>query len=116
MEAACRDEVTGEWRRLHNEQYYDLYSSPNIIRVIKLRKIRWAGHVVCMGERRGVYRVLVGRPEGKKPCGRSKHRFEDNIRRDLQEMEWGGLDWINLAPDSVRWRVLANVIMNLWVP
>jgi hypothetical protein len=69
-----------------------------------------------MGERRGVYRVLVGRPEGKKPCGRPRHRFDDNIRRDLQEMGWGGLDWINLAEDSVRWRVLANVIMNLWVP
>jgi hypothetical protein len=68
-----------------------------------------------MGERRGVYRVLVGRPEEKKPCGRLRHRFDDNIRRDLQEMEWGGLDWINLAQDSVRWWVLVSVIMNLWV-
>jgi hypothetical protein len=69
-----------------------------------------------MGEMRGVYRVLVGRLEGKKPCGRPRHRLDDNIRRYLQEMGWGGLDWIHLVRDSVRWLVLANVIMNLWVP
>jgi hypothetical protein len=81
-----RDEVTGEWRRLHNEELYDLYSSPNIIRVIKSRRMRWAGHVACMGEGRGAYRVLVGRPEGRRPLGRNRRRWEDNIKMDLQEV------------------------------
>ena len=84
-----REEVTGEWRRLHNEELNDLYCSPNIVRVIKWR-IRWAGHVARMGERRGVYRVLVGKPEGKRQLGRPRHRWEDNIKMDLQEVEYGG--------------------------
>jgi len=79
-----REEVTGEWRRLHNEELNDLYSSPNIVRMIKLRRMRWAGQVVCMGEERGVYRVLVGKPEGRRPLGRPRHRWVDNIRMDLQ--------------------------------
>jgi len=79
-----RDEVMGEWRRLHNEELNDLYSSPNIVRVIKSRRMRWAGLVVCMDEERGVYRVLVGKPEGKKPLGRPRHRWVDNIRMDLR--------------------------------
>jgi len=79
-----RDEVTGEWRRLHNEEINDLYSSPKIVRVIKLRRMRWAGHVARMGEERGVYRVLVGKPEGKRPLGRPRRRWMDNIRTDLQ--------------------------------
>ena len=79
-----RDEVTGEWRRLHNEKLNDLYSSPNIVRVIKSRRMRWAGHVACMGEERGAYRVLVGKPEGKRPLGRPRRRWVDNIRMDLQ--------------------------------
>jgi hypothetical protein len=78
-----RDEVTGEWRRLHNEELYALYSSPNIIRVIKSRTLRWAGHVARMGERRGAYRVLVGKPEGRRPLGRPRRRWEDNIKMDL---------------------------------
>ena len=82
-----RDEVTGEWRKVHNEEINDLYSL--IVRVIKSRIIRWVGHVARMGERRGVYRVLVGRPEGKRPLGRPRHRWEDNIKMGLQEVGWG---------------------------
>ena len=80
-----RDEVTGEWRRLHKDELNDLYSSPNIVRVIKSRRMRWAGHVTRMGEERGVYRVLVGTPKGKRPLGRPRRRWVDNIRMDL----WG---------------------------
>ena len=85
-----RDEVTGEWRKLHNEEINGLYSSPNIVRVIKSRRIRWLGHVARLGERRGVYRILVGKPEGKRPLGRSRRRWEDNIMMDLQEVGCGG--------------------------
>jgi len=92
-----RDEVTEEWRRLHNEELNDLYSSPNIVRVIKSGRMRWAGHVARMGEERGVYRVLVGKPEGKRPLGRPRRRWVDNIRMDLQEMGCGYMDWIGLA-------------------
>jgi hypothetical protein len=84
-----RDEVTGEWRRLHNEELNDLYSSPNIIRVIKSRRKRWAGHVARMGEKKGAYRILVMRPEGRRPLGKPKRRWEDNIKMDLQELGWG---------------------------
>ena len=87
-----KDEVTGEWRRLHNEELNDLHSSPNIVRVIKSRKMRWAGHVARMDEERGAYRVLVGKPEGKRPLGRPRRRWVDNIRMDLQEVGCG-LDW-----------------------
>jgi hypothetical protein len=85
-----RDEVTGEWRRLHNKELYAVYSSPNIIRVIKSRRLRWAGHVARMGERRGAYRALVGKPEGRRPLGRPRRRWEDNIKIDRQEVGWGG--------------------------
>jgi hypothetical protein len=88
-----RDEVTGEWRRLHNEELYDLYSSVNIILVMKSRRRRWAGHVARMGEGRGAYRILVGRPEGRRPLGRPRRRWEDNNKMNLQEVRWGlGLD------------------------
>ena len=97
-----RDEVTVECRNLHNEERNDLYSS-DIVRVIILRRMRWAGHVACMGDRRGVFRVLVGKPEGKRPRGRPRPRWEDNIKMDLQEVECGGMDWINLAQDRDRW-------------
>jgi hypothetical protein len=83
-----RGEATGEWRRLHNEELNGLYSSPNIIRVIKWRRMRWAGHVARMGEKRGAYRILVGRPEGRRPLGRPRPKLEDNIKRDLQVMGW----------------------------
>jgi hypothetical protein len=97
-----RDKVTGEWKRLHNEELNDLYSSPNIVWVIKLRRMRWAGHVARMGERRGKYRILVGKPEVKKPLGRPRHRWEDTIKMDLQEVGCGGMDWTNLAQDRDR--------------
>ena len=87
-----RDELTGEWRKLHNEKLYDLYSSSNHFRVIKSRRIRWAEHVARVGERRGVYRILVGKPEGKRQLGRRSQRWEDNIKMDLQEFGCGGMD------------------------
>ena len=111
-----RDEVTGEWRRLHNEELNDLYSSPNIVRVIKSKRMRWAGHAAHMGEERGVYRVLVGNLEGRRPLGRSRCRWVDNIRMDLQEVGCGYMDWIGLAQDRDRWRTLVREVMNLRVP
>jgi len=89
-----RDEVTGKWRKLHNEGLNDLYSSPNIFRMIKSRRIRWEGDVARMGKRRDVYRVLVGKPEEKRPFGRPRLRWEDNIKMDLQKVGCGGMDWI----------------------
>ena len=94
--------VTGEWRRLHNEELNDLYSSPNIVRVIKLRRMRCVRHVACMGEERGVYKVFVGKLEGKRPLGRPRHTWVDNIRMDIQEVECGYMDWIGLAQDRDR--------------
>ena len=84
-----KDEVTGEWRKLHNEELSDLYSLPNIVRVVKSRRMRWAGHVARMGEGRGVHRVLVGKIEGKRPLGRPRLKWEDNIKMDLQEVGRG---------------------------
>jgi hypothetical protein len=110
-----RDEVTGEWRKLQNEELNDLYSSPNIFRVIKSRRMRWAGHVGRMGERRGVYRVLVGRPEGKRPLGKPRSRWEGNIKLDLREVECGGMDWVDLAEDRDRRQTFVNSVMNIRV-
>ena len=92
-----RDVVKGEWRKLHNEELNDIYSSPKIVRLIKSRKMRWAGHVAHMGERRGVYKVLVRKPEGKRPFGRPRRRWEDYIKMDLQELGCEAMDWIELA-------------------
>jgi len=111
-----RDDVTGEWWRLHNEKLNDLYCSPNIVRVIKWRRMRWAGHVARMGEERAVYRVLVGKPEGKRPLGRPRRRWVDNMRMDLQGVGCGCMDWIGLAQDRDRWRTLVSAVMNLRVP
>jgi len=111
-----RDEVTGEWRKIHNEKLNNLYSSPNIVWVIKSRRMRWAGHVARMGEGRGVYRVLVEKPEGSRPLGRPRSRWEDNITMDFQEMGCGGVDWMKLAQDRDRWRALVSAVMNLRVP
>jgi len=111
-----RDEVTGELRRLHNEELNDLYSSPNIVRVIKSRRMRWAGHVTRTGEERGVYRFLVGKPEGRRPLGRPRRRWVDNIMMDLQEVRCGYMDWIGLAQDRDRWRTLVSAVTNLRVP
>ena len=97
-----KDEVTGEWRKLHNEELNDLYCSPNIFRVIESRRMRWVGHVARMGERKGVYRVLVGKPEGKRTLGRPRRRWEDNIKMDLQEVGFCCMHWIELAQDRDR--------------
>jgi hypothetical protein len=99
-------EEDGSWRKLHIDELHSLYSSPNIVRVIKSRRMRWAEHVARMGEDRGVYRVLVGRPEGKGPLGRPKRRWEDNIKMDLREKGIDGTNWIWLAQDIVRRRAL----------
>jgi hypothetical protein len=101
-----RDRVTREWRELHNEELNDLYTSLNIFRFIRSRRMRWVGHVVRMGEKSGLYRILLWKPEGKRPRGRSKLRWEDNTKMDLQEVDCGGIDWIELAQDGGRWRHL----------
>jgi len=111
-----RDEVTGEWRKWHNEELNDLYSSPNIVRVIKSRRMRWVGHVARMGEERVVYRILVGKPEGRRPLGRPRRRWVDNIMVDLQEVGCVYMDWFGLAQDRDRWRTLVSAVMNLRVP
>jgi hypothetical protein len=112
---AKRDEVTGEWRKLHNEEPHNLYPSPNIVRVIKSRIMIWAGHVARKREERGVCRVLVWKPEGNRPRERPRHRWEDNIGMDLQEVECGDVDWIGLAQDRDRWRAILNAVINLRV-
>jgi hypothetical protein len=111
-----RDEVTGEWRKLHNEELNDLYSLPSIVRVVKSRRMRWAGNVARMGEDRGVHRVLVGKPEGKRLSGRPIRRKEDNIKMDIQEVEVGHGDWMELAQDRDRWRSLVGTVRNFRVP
>ncbi|KAJ4426617.1 hypothetical protein ANN_26415 [Periplaneta americana] len=110
---AKRDEVTGEWRKLHNTELQALHSSPDIIRNIKSRRLRWAGHVARMGESRNAYRVLVGRPEGKRPLGRPRRRWEDNIKMDLREVGYDDRDWINLALYRDQWRAYVRAAMNL---
>jgi hypothetical protein len=108
-----RDEETGECRKLHYEDLNDLYCSPNIVRVIKSRRIRWAANVARKGERIGIYRISVGIPEGKRPVGRPRRRWEDNIKMDLQAVRCGCMDWIELAQDRDRWRAFVNAVMNL---
>ena len=110
-----RDEVTGERRKLHNEELSDLYALPNIVRVVKSKRLRWAGHVVLMGGR-GVHRVLVRKPEGKRPLGRPRRRWEDNIKMDLQEVGRSCGDWMELAQDRDSWRALVGTVRNLRVP
>jgi hypothetical protein len=105
--------MTGGWRKLHNEELHCLYSSPSIDRVIKPRSMRW---VVHMGEVGGVYNILVGRPERRRPLGRPRRRWEDNIKMDLVEIGFGDVDWIHWAQDRDRWRALVNMVMNLRVP
>jgi hypothetical protein len=108
--------VTGEWRKLHNKELHDLYSSPSIIRIIKSQRMRRAGHVARIGEKRNAYRLLVGKPEGRRPLRRPRRRWVDNIRIDLGEVGWGDLDWIGVAKDRNRWRALVNLVLNLRVP
>jgi hypothetical protein len=130
-----RDEVTGGWRKLHNKELCDLYSSASIIRIIKSRRMRWTGHVAQLGENRNAYSILVGKPEGaqlgekrnaysllvgkpegKRPLLRPRHRWVENIRMDLGIVGWGDVDWICLALDKNRWRALVNSVLNLRVP
>jgi hypothetical protein len=108
-------EEAGAWRKLYNDELHSLYSSPNTDRVIKARRLRWAGHVARMGEGRGVYRVLVGNPEGKRPLGRPRRRWQDNIKVDLREIGIDGANWIRLAQDRVQRRAFVNMVMNLQV-
>jgi hypothetical protein len=110
-----RDGVTEGWRKLHNEDLRNLYSSPSIIIIIKSKRMRWAGHVARMGEKRNVYRLLVGKPEGKRPLGRPRRRWTENIKMDLLEIGLNVVDWIGLAQDRYRWRALVNSVMNLRV-
>jgi hypothetical protein len=109
-------EEDGSWRKLHNDELHRLYSSPNIVRMIKSRRMKWAGHVARMGEGRGVYRVLVGRPEGKKPLGRPRRRWEDNIKMDFREIDINVAKWIRLAQGRVQWWACMNAVMNLLFP
>jgi hypothetical protein len=111
-----KDEVIRGWRKLHNEELHNLYCSPSVIRMIKSRSMRWAVHVARMGEKRNGYRILVGKPEGKRPLGRPRRRWEDNIKMDVREIGWGGVDWIELAQDRDQWRALLNRVMNIRVP
>jgi hypothetical protein len=111
-----RDEVTRDWRKLHIDELHILYSSPNIIRMIKSRRMRWAGHVARIGEKRNAYRILVRKPEGKKTLGIPRRRWVDNIKMDLREIEWDGMDWIELAQNRDQWRALVNTVMNRRVP
>jgi hypothetical protein len=111
-----RDEVTGEWRKLHKEELNDPYSLPNIVQVVKSRRMRWAEHVARMGEDRGVDRVLVGKPEEKRPLGRPRRRWEDNIKMDLQKVGGGCGDWMELVQDRDRWQALVGTVRNFRVP
>jgi hypothetical protein len=108
--------VTGDWRKLHNEELHRLYSSPSVIRMIKSRRMRRAGHVARMGEKRNAFRILVGKPESKRPLGKPRRRLVDNIKMVLGEIGWDGVDWIDLAQDRGQWRTLVNTVMNLRVP
>jgi hypothetical protein len=108
--------MTEGWIKLYNDVLHNVYSSPNIIRSITSRRMRWAGHVVCMGEMRNAYKVLVGKPELKRLLGRSRSRWEDNIIIDLAEIGWEVVDWTHLAQDRDRWWALRNTVMNLRVP
>jgi hypothetical protein len=109
-----KDKVTGEWRKLHNEELHDLYCSPNIVRVIKSRVMRLVWHVTRVG-RGGVYTVLVGKPEGERQLGRPMRRWKDGIKMNLQE-GCGGMNWVELTEDKDRWRALVSAVMNLRVP
>jgi hypothetical protein len=108
--------VTEEWKKLHNEVVHNLYSSSNIIRMIKSRRMRWTGHVAHMRLKRSAYRILVEKPKGRRPLVSPRHRWVGSIKMDLREIGWDGVDWVNLAQDRCHWRALVNKVMNLRVP
>jgi hypothetical protein len=108
-----RDEVIGGWRKLHNKDLHYLCYSPNIIKMIKSKRMKWAGHAARMGEKRNAYRILVGKSGGNRPLGRPRHRWEDNIKMGLREIGWGVMERIDLAQDRDQWRVLVNTVINL---
>jgi hypothetical protein len=110
------NEVTGGWRKLHNDELHDLYCSPYIIRMIKSRRMRWAGHVVRTGTRRNAYRILVGKSEGNRLPRKPRRRWVDNIKMYLRGIRWGGMNWISLAQDRDQWGALVKMVMNLLVP
>jgi hypothetical protein len=105
-------EEDGSWRKLHNDKLHNMYSSPNIVGMIKARWLRWAGHVLRMEEGRGVYRVLVEKTEGKRPLGRPRRRWENNIKTHLREIRIDGANWIQVAHDRVQWRAFVNTVIN----
>jgi hypothetical protein len=111
-----REEVTGAWRRLRNEAHHDLHTSPNIIGVIKSRRMRWSWHVAHMREMRNSYKISVRKPEGKRPLKRPRHKCKDNIRLNCREIEWECMDWIHLTQDRDQWWSVVNMVMNVWVP
>jgi hypothetical protein len=111
-----RDEMMGGWRELYNEDLHDLYSSPSIIGIMESKRMRWAGHVARMREKRIACRLLGGKPEGMRPLGRPRRRWMDNIKMDYVEIGWGGVDWIGLPQDRYNWRALVNAVLNLRVP
>jgi hypothetical protein len=110
------DEVIGDWRKLHNEELHNLYCSRSIIRIIKSRRMRWAEHVARIRKKGNAYRILVRNPDGKRPLGRPRRRWEDNIRMDIREIGWGDVEWINLDQDRDQWRARVSTVMNLRVP
>jgi hypothetical protein len=111
-----RDEETGGWRKLHNEELNNLYSSPSTIRMIKSRTMRWAEHVALMVEKRNAYRILVGKPEGKRLLGRTRRVLVNSIKMDLREIGRDGVDWMDVSQDRVQWRVPVNTVLILRVP
>jgi hypothetical protein len=111
-----RDEMVGGWRKLHSEELHNLYCSPNVIRIMKSRRMNGAGHVARMGEKRNAYRILVGKPEVKGPLEGLRHKWEDNIKMDLRGIGWSSMNWIDFAQDRDQWKDVLNTVMNLRVP
>jgi hypothetical protein len=111
-----RDEMVEGWRKFHNEELHSLYSSSNIIGIIESGRMRWAGHLARMGVKRNARRILVGKPVGKRPLGRPRCRWEDNIKTDFREIGWGGMQWINPGQNRNQWRDFVNTVMNLRIP
>jgi hypothetical protein len=108
--------VKGGWRKLQNKELQNLYSSPSLIRMITSMRMKWAGYVARMGGKWNTYRILVGKPEGKRPLGRLRRRWMDSIKMDLREIVWDGMNWIDVTQDRDQWRALVNTVTNLRIP